>query len=123
MCLSCIERLLGSIAESADGQSIIIGSRRDGGSQTVILQRHQGAYWTQCLELTTEILAFLTQRNESTVVRKKRALNAAERVINKGAAKGVRQRGEQEGEVPATTDVSGRSCPLFIFSIYNIKTN
>ncbi|GAQ90555.1 hypothetical protein KFL_006550050 [Klebsormidium nitens] len=108
VCLSCIERLLGSIAESADGQSIILGCRRDGGAEAVILRRQHGAaFWTQCLELTTEILAFLSQRNESTVVRKKRALNAAERVINRGAAKGVRQRGPQEGEIPATTDAGG----------------
>jgi hypothetical protein len=124
VCLSCTDRLLGSIAESADGQSIILGSRRDGGAEAILLQRQHGAaFWTQCFQLSNEVVAFLTQQNESTVVRKKRALNAAERVINKGAAKGVRLRGTQEGEVQGATDVSGTSCPLLLFSIYNIRTN
>jgi hypothetical protein len=99
--LSCIDRLLGSIAESANGLSLTISSRRDGGPEAAILQRHRAeSFWTQSLELTDELISFLTGHNKSTVVRKKPRLNAAEQHINKGAAKGGRAR---IGEVPGTT--------------------
>lgn len=53
VCLSCIHRLLGSIDESADGQSILLKNRRDGGLDAAILQRRgDDAFWTQSLELT-----------------------------------------------------------------------
>jgi hypothetical protein len=100
VCLSCINRLLGSIAESEDGLSLTIRSRRDGGGDGVIMQRHgAGTFWTQSLELSNELITVLTGQNESTVVRKKPRLNAAEQAINKGAAKGQRPR---IGGVPGT---------------------
>jgi hypothetical protein len=53
VCLSCIDRLLGSIAQSADGLSITLERRKDGGGDAVIMQRHGSeTFWTQSLELT-----------------------------------------------------------------------
>lgn len=113
VCLSCIGRLLGNVTESADKRSILIKQRRDGGEDVVVLQRlGEDNHWTQTLELTSQIVAFLVQQNETTLVRKKRRLNAAEQVVNKGAAKGARLR---EGGVPGV-DTRARSVsatPLF----------
>jgi hypothetical protein len=93
VCLSCIDRLLGTIAESADGLSLTIRSRRDGGGDAVIMQRHGAeTFWTQSLELTNELITFLTGQNERKVVRKKLRFNAAEQAINQGAAEGERAR-------------------------------
>jgi hypothetical protein len=108
VCLRCIDMLLSNIVESADGlsitvrsRSLTVRSRRDGGPDAAILQRHgAGTFWTQILELTKELISILTSQNESTVMQKKLHLNAAQQAINKGAAKGERARTEG---VPGTT--------------------
>jgi hypothetical protein len=107
VCLSCVDRLLGSTALSGDGLSITVKGRRDGRPDAAILQRHGAkTFWTQSLQLTNELITFLTGQNESTVVRKKPRLNPAEQHINRGAAQGRRAR---VGGVPGSTV----SCHIF----------
>jgi diphthamide synthase (EF-2-diphthine--ammonia ligase) len=40
VCLSCVDRLLGSVAESGNGVGITVESIRDGGADAAILQRY-----------------------------------------------------------------------------------
>ncbi|GAQ83652.1 hypothetical protein KFL_001560190 [Klebsormidium nitens] len=99
ICLSCIGKLLGKVVEAADGRTVALSERLDGGADTPILQLHWDGHWTQVLALVDGLISFLRGQNEGTVERKKRQLTAAEQVINKGGAKGLKPR-VREAEAP-----------------------
>ncbi|GAQ93518.1 hypothetical protein KFL_016050010, partial [Klebsormidium nitens] len=93
VCLSCVHNLLGVVAESADGLSVTLSGRKDGGQDTPILrrQREEGP-WSQSFELTDDVLSFLCQQNATTGLGQRPVATAASQTGERGMAKGVRPR-------------------------------
>jgi hypothetical protein len=112
VCLSCIQDLLGMIAESDDGLSVTLSARRDGKQDSPILQREgQGSPWKQSLQLTNELLGFLREENARTMPgQRPKAATAASQIGNRGMAKGVRPRVKG---VPEETSTQVSSQTLF----------
>ncbi|GAQ93681.1 hypothetical protein KFL_018090010, partial [Klebsormidium nitens] len=93
VCLSCMNRLLAVVAESADGLSVTLSGRKDGGQDTPILRRQRGeGPWNQSFELTDDVLSFLCRENATTGLGQRPVATAATQIGDRGMAKGVRPR-------------------------------
>ena len=93
VCLHCANNLLGMVADSADGLSVTLSSRKDGEQDAILMRRQsRGEAWSQTLKLTNELIGFLHQENASTMSGQRQISTAAAQIGSRGMAKGVRPR-------------------------------
>ena len=93
VCLHCVNNLLGVVADSADGLSVTLSSRKDREQDAILMQRQsRGEGWSQTLELTDELIGFFCRENARTMPGHRQISTAAAQIGSRGMAKGVRPR-------------------------------
>jgi hypothetical protein len=93
VCLHCVNNLLGVVADSADGLSVTLSSRKDREQDAILMRRQStGEAWSQTLELSDGLIGFLHRENTRTMPGQRQISTAAGQIGGRGVAKGVRPR-------------------------------
>jgi hypothetical protein len=90
LCLSCVDKFLGSISYSPDGQQLLLTNEADGTENAVLFQRLESGAWHQKLKFEDNLVERVAAANGKSQKRPRKA--AAESTINHGMRAGKRAR-------------------------------